>query len=453
CFETMVDLESLSVLQQVVLAIVLGALAGGLLVHLFARARRAAESELASSREQAIAVRLAERDEQLNTAQSQSSKLSAELVGAKDMHAGQQAELARLRTELELTRREAQERQKFQQQERVNLKNEFDSLAQKILDEKSAKFTQQNMQNLGTVINPLREQMGEFKKRVEDVYDKESRDRAFLASEIKQLKGLNERISQDAINLTNALKGDSKTRGNWGEIILERILEDAGLREGIEFEREVSLNQESGSRGRPDVVIHLPDKHDLIVDAKVSLGAFEEAMSVEVGEARDQALKRHVASLRNHVRELSQKSYQSLVGVNTLDFVLMFVPIEPALHAAFAEAPDLFQEAYERNIFIVSPTTLLMACRTVEHLWRTDSQNKNAQEISREAANMLDKFVAFVEDLDDIGKQIVRADESYQKARNKLDTGKGNLINRANKIEKLGAKGRKQLPEPESPVE
>ena len=338
------------------------------------------------------------------------------------------------------------EKLEFQQRERKQLKAEFENLAQKILDDKSEKFTRQNLQNIGNVLNPLREQLGDFKKRVEDVYDKESKDRAQLANEIQHLKGLNERISQDAISLTNALKGESKTRGNWGEVVLERILEDAGLREGQEFDREVQFNQEEGGRGRPDVVIHLPDQHDLIVDSKVSLAAFEKAMSLEPGDERDAAMKRHVRSLRAHIKSLSDKSYQNLQGVNTLDFVLMFVPIEPALHAAFSEAPEIFQEAYEKNIFVVSPTTLLMACRTVHNIWRTDSQSKNSKEISRQAGNMIDKFVNFIDDLDKVGRQIDLAGAAYEEARKKLESGRGNLLARARKIEQLGAVVQKKLP-------
>ncbi len=390
--------------------------------------------------------RVSERETRLRQAELTVESLRAELKIGTETCGEHRARIASLKTELEAERRQAVEKLEFQQRERKQLKLEFENLAQKILDQKSEIFTRENLQNIGNVLNPLREQLGDFKKRVEDVYDKEAKDRAHLANEILHLKGLNERISQDAINLTNALKGESKTRGNWGEVILERILEEAGLREGQEFDREVQFSQEEGGRGRPDVVIHLPDKHDLIVDSKVSLAAFEQAMSMEPGDERVAAMKRHVQALRLHIKSLSDKSYQNLQGINTLDFVLMFVPIEPALHAAFSEAPEIFQEAYDKNIFIVSPTTLLMACRTVQNIWRTDSQSKNSREISREAGKMLDKFVNFVDDLDKVGRQIDLAGSAYEEAKKKLETGRGNLLAKARKIEQLGAVVQKKLP-------
>ena len=450
---TLPDLHLFTPFQLIFFGGSIGAVVASIIVLLLCRSKLRAQFSVFEVEKRAAVERLSDREQQLTSLASKLALVEQEIKAERVNSAELRAHLAVAKTNLDAERRQAREKLQFQEQERKQLKLEFERLAQRIFDEKSDRLSKQNLQNIGTVLDPLREQLGDFKKRVEDVYDKESKERTRLASEILHLKGLNERISQDAINLTNALKGESKTRGNWGEIILERILEDAGLREGLEFDREAQFSQDGGGRGRPDVIIHLPDKHDLIVDSKVSLAAFEEAMSIESEDERAAATKRHVSAMRLHVKQLSEKSYQTLKGVNTLDFVLMFVPIEPALHAAFAQAPEIFQEAYEKNIFIVSPTTLLMACRTVQNIWRTDSQSKNSLEISREAANMLDKFSAFVEDIDEMGKQIDRTYEAYRKARNKLESGKGNLIIRAKKIEKLGAKGKKQLPESEEIID
>lgn len=440
---TLTDLPTIYLL---ILGVTIGLSLASALAVAFFKSKYTTWQALQAADNRLTGERIAERERQLASAQQTIEVLNVELKTANRLCSDAKARIASLGTALEAERRQSTEALRLQQQHKEQLKTEFENLAQKILDEKSEKFTRQNRQNLDTVLSPLREQLGDFKKRVEDVYDKESKDRAHLANEILHLKGLNERISQDAINLTNALKGESKTQGNWGEIVLERILENAGLREGEEFEREVQLNKEEGGHARPDVIIHLPDKHDLIVDSKVSLTAYEQAMALESGNEREALIKRHVRSLRSHIKSLSEKSYQTLQGVNTLDFVLMFVPIEPALHTAFAKAPEIFQEAYEKNIFIVSPTTLLMACRTVQNIWRSDAQSKNAREISRQAGNMLDKFVNFIEDLDKLGRQIDLAANTYQEAKKKLETGKGNLVGRARKIEQLGAKVQKQLP-------
>ncbi len=441
------DLNVLPPLYILLIGMAIGLLFTAVVSIVFFKGKYNALLTLQTAANKHASERLAERESQLGNAQQTIDTLRIELKTTNQTSGDLQARVASLTTELAAERRQTTEKLHVQQQQKEQLKETFENLAQKILDEKSEKFTHQNRQNIDNILSPLRQQLGDFKKRVEDVYDKETKDRAQLANEILHLKGLNERISQDAINLTNALKGESKTRGNWGEIVLERILEDAGLREGEEFHREVQLNREEGGHSRPDVVIHMPDKHDLIVDSKVSLTAYEEAMSLAPGEARDAAIKRHVQSLRLHVKSLSEKSYQTLEGINTLDFVLLFVPIEPALHTAFSQAPDIFQEAYEKNIFIVSPTTLLMACRTVQNIWRSDSQSKNAHEISRQAGNMLDKFVNFVDDLDKLGRQIDVAATTYQEAKKKLETGRGNLVGRARKIEQLGAKVQKKLPD------
>ncbi|MEM7206949.1 MAG: DNA recombination protein RmuC [Pseudomonadota bacterium] len=441
------DFTQLTHFELYLLFFLAGVLVTALIAWIVLRAKLNAQRQYVDVQLQASEKLQLERDHQIQKLEARAEQQLVDSENASKRNAELAAALSSTRVELDMTRKDAQEKLQFQQQERERLKIEFENLAQKILDEKSQKFTDQNIQNIGNVLNPLREQLGDFKKRVEDVYDKEAKDRAQLASEVKQLQNLNERISKDAISLTNALKGESKTRGNWGEVVLERILEDAGLREGHEYHREVQHKQEDGSRGRPDVIIHLPDGHDLIVDSKVSLTAYEEAMSLDPGEQRSAALKRHVQALQIHLKGLSDKSYHTLEGVNTLDFVLMFVPIEPALHAAFAESPNIFSQAYEKNIFIVSPTTLLMACRTVQNIWRNDMQNKNALEISRQAGALLDKFSGFYDDLEQVGRHMNKASDVFEDAKKKLGSGRGNLITSVQKLEKLGAKGKKSLPD------
>lgn len=314
----------------------------------------------------------------------------------------------------------------------------FENLANRIIEEKSRKFTEQNKSNLGEVLNPLREQLGEFRKKIEDVYDRESRDRVSLHHEITSLKSLNEQMSREAMNLTRALKGDSKKRGNWGEVILEKVLEDSGLKNGREYETQGSYRDEDGRLYYPDVVVHLPDKKDVVIDSKVSLNAYERYCSAEDDIERQNALREHLASIRNHVSELKGKSYADLVKINSLDMVLMFVPVEPALMLAFEHDDSLFQEAFRNGIFLVSPSTLTMNLQIIHNMWRYEYQNRNAQEIAKRAGDMYDKFVGFVEALEDIGEKLGKANSAYDTAHKRLVSGRGNLVKKAEDIRKLG---------------
>jgi len=261
-----------------------------------------------------------------------------------------------------------------------------------------------------------------------------------------RLKLLNERLSQDAINLTQALKGENKTQGNWGEIVLERILEESGLREGHEYEIQNTLSDEDGKRFRPDVIVHLPQNKDIIIDSKVSLVAYDAFIRAESDEKRDNALKQHLLSIRTHIKGLSSKRYEQLNGVKTLDFVLLFMPIEGAFLLALEQDNSFFKMAYEQNIVVVSPSTLLVTLRTIEHIWRSEYQERNAKEIAASAEALYEKLVAFVEDMEKIGEQIGRTQKSFDGAMNKLATGKGNLIRRAEGMRKLGLKPKKTLP-------
>lgn len=325
------------------------------------------------------------------------------------------------------------------------LAKEFENVANRIFTQKQQQFGEQSKQNLDALLAPFREQIEGFRKKVEEVYDVEQRERHVLKHEITLLKDLNQRITTEAANLTRALKGDNKMQGSWGEMILEKILETSGLREGFEFEREAVRDHDEGKRHRPDVIVHLPEEKDVIIDSKVSLIDWERCSSASDDNLRDAALDAHVASLRNHVKLLGEKNYQQLQGVRSLDYVLMFIPIEAAFHAAIARDEKLVEYALERNIMLVSPTTLLVALRTVHNLWRYEYQNQHALNISAAAGKMYDKLAAFVGDMNDIKTALDRADKAWTSAQNKLVDGKGNVIRQAEKVVALGVKASKKI--------
>jgi DNA recombination protein RmuC len=324
---------------------------------------------------------------------------------------------------------------------------EFTHLANRIFEEKGEKLHRNNQAVLDVTLSPLREQLKDFHGKVEEVYDKEARERFSLQREIVQLKELNLQMSQDAINLTQALKGESKTQGNWGEVILEKVLEDSGLRKGREYDTQSSFFNTEGKRRNPDVIIHLPENKDVIIDAKVSLVDYERYCSAINDEERAQALKGHIQSLRNHIKGLSFKDYENLEGIRTLDFVFIFVPIESAFLLAVDHDTSMFRDAYEKNIIIVSPTTLLATLRTVESIWRYERQNRNAEKIAKQAGRLHDQFVLVIEALEDVGRSISKAQDAYETTFNRLSKGKGNLVKRVINLEKLGAKVKKKVPD------
>jgi DNA recombination protein RmuC len=358
-----------------------------------------------------------------------------------------QTKLSELETRLEDERRNTEEKLALLQEAREQLKMEFQNVANKIFEDKSQKFTDQNRENIEGVLKPMREQLLDFKKKVEDVYDKESKDRISLLNEIVHLKTLNERISEDAVNLTNALKGQSKTRGSWGEMILERVLEESGLQKGREYEVQAMYAGEAGQRRHPDVIVHLPEGKDIVIDSKVSLTAYEKYCTADTEEKREKRLKEHLLSIRTHIKTLSEKRYEELEGIKTLDFVLMFLPIEGAFWTAIESEQGLFNEAFDKNIMLVSPSTLLATLRIINNIWRYEDQNKNALVIAKKAGDLYDKFVGFVEALDEVGQKIDKARESYHTARNRLTDGRGNLIRRSLELRQLGVKAQKELPE------
>ncbi|OXA80514.1 DNA polymerase V [Flavobacterium columnare] len=343
------------------------------------------------------------------------------------------------------------ERNREQKQEVAQLQEkftkEFENLANKILEEKSTKFTEQNKENIKNLLSPLHDKIQNFEKKVEDTH-KESIDyHAALRQQILGLREMNAQMSKETLNLTKALKGDSKMQGNWGELVLERVLEKSGLEKGREYEVQQSFTNDEGQRLQPDVVINLPDGKKMIVDSKVTLTAYERFINEEDETLKEQYLKEHVLSLKRHVDQLGEKNYHDLYKIESPDFVLLFVPIEPAFAIALQEDTTLYNKAFEKNIVIVTPSTLLATLRTIDSMWTSQKQQENAYEIARQAGALYDKFEGFVQDLIKIGKRMDEAKNEYSGAMNKLVEGKGNLITSVEKLKKMGAKAKKSLPE------
>ena len=355
-------------------------------------------------------------------------------------------ELTELRTRMDGEREAAAAKLDFLLEAKTTLSDQFKTLATDILEEKSKRFAEQNQTSLGQLLEPLKTQLAEFKGKVEEVYVQEGKDRSALSEQVKQLLDLNQTLSLDAKNLTTALKGSAKTQGNWGELILERVLELSGLRKGHEYHVQESQVREDGSRAQADVVINLPEERRLVVDAKVSLVAYESHISAETDEARASCVRRHLDSVKAHIKGLSGKQYQTLYGLKSLDFVLMFIPIEPAFMMAVTHDNELFMEAWDKNVLLVSPSTLLFVVRTVAHLWRQEQQTKNSQDIAKRGAELYDRLVGFVEDLQAVGTHLGRAQGSFEAAQKKLAIGKGNVIRQAEMLKELGVKPSKSLP-------
>ncbi len=338
---------------------------------------------------------------------------------------------------------------------RSQMTQEFENLANRIFDTKQEQFDSQNQKTLNYSLNPLRLQIDDFKKQVADVYQKESAERNQLMGKVGELQAQTLDIGREAVNLANALKGDNKAQGNWGEMILERILEESGLRKGIEYDSQVSLQEQSTDsdnekktrRKIPDVIINLPGDRHLIIDAKVSLVHYEKYNTAEDHELRSLALKSHVQSVRSHIKNLSDKNYEALLGINSFDLIFIFMPIEASFMLALQADPQLFQEAYEQKIVLVSPTTLMTSLQIVSQLWLYQKQHQNAEKIAAQAGGLYDQFVLFLESITDIGNQLDKTSQAYELAKNRLYEGKGNLFKRAEKLQALGAKTKRNLSE------
>jgi len=355
-------------------------------------------------------------------------------------------QLATLTAQQEQERKHYEEKLRLLSDARESLGKEFENLAHRIFDDKQEKFHQQSRERLDNVISPLREQLSNFHKKVEDVYDKESKERSSLIGEIRILKELNQQISQDAVNLTQALKGDNKAQGNWGEMVLESILEKSGLVKGREYESQVSLKSEEGQRRNPDVIVRLPEGKDIIIDSKMTLVDYDRYCSADTEQERQSALKAHTQAIKNHINGLSVKAYENLEGVRSLDFVLLFIPIEAAFMIAVENDPQIFRDAFDKGIIVVTPATLLATLRTVQSIWRYEKQNKNAERIAAEAGKLYDQFVLVLESLSEIGRHIEKAQGSYDETMKRLSVGRGNLVSRVESLEKLGARTKKQIP-------
>ncbi|MGJ8664567.1 MAG: DNA recombination protein RmuC, partial [Marinicella sp.] len=355
-------------------------------------------------------------------------------------------QLTELKSEVAHQAKRFKEQSEFIQKSQQTLSDHFSTLGQKILEEKTAKFTDRNKEQMNLVINPLQKQLQEFQLLINRNATEGLAQQKSMKSEIERIYQLNQELSKKAEDLTNALTSESKTQGNWGELILHRLLEVAGLEKGREFETEISFTNEDNKRFRPDVLIHLPQHKTMIVDAKVSLTAFERYVNAESDSDRQKQLKQHVQSMQTHIKALSDKAYQNIEQLDSLDFVLMFVPVESAFLEAINAQPNLLEEAYKKNVLILSASNLLATLRTVMLLWQNENQNKNAQVIADKAGKMYDKFVGFVENLNDIKFRLDQADKAWYDAEKKLKTGRGNLITQADNLKQLGARNSKQLP-------
>ena len=329
---------------------------------------------------------------------------------------------------------------------RAELGSEFRLLAQQLFEEKSRKLQEGSVEVLDKTLMPLHHQLKDFRAKIEDVHEKQLKDQATLKAELDQIKQLNRQLSEDAENLAKALKGDKKLQGNWGEIVLEQILEHSGLRKGYEYDTQVALRDDAGRKRLPDVVVHLPDRRDIIIDSKVSLVAYSQAMGATDQIERDAALKVHVRNVANHIDTLASKNYELLEGLQTLDFVLLFIPIESAFVTAFESEPELFRRAYDKGVIVVSPSTLLATLKTVQTVWRYEQQNRNAERIAEQAGRLFDQAVLVLESIQEVERHVNKAGEALQQTRGRLNTNKGNLVSKIGALSELGARHKKQIP-------
>ncbi|WP_428466100.1 DNA recombination protein RmuC [Photobacterium minamisatsumaniensis] len=370
---------------------------------------------------------------------------SEQLENARMANAGLEADLREQEARHFEEQKAADEKIALLENAEERLRVQFESLANRLFEQKTRTVDEQNRLSMETLLSPLKAQLEGFKKQVNDNFSQEARERHTLVHEINNLKQLNEQMAREAVNLTQALKGDNKAQGNWGEVVLSRVLSESGLRDGHEYQTQVSLENDDGKRYQPDVVVHLPQSKDVVIDAKMSLLAYERFFNAETSAEQELALSEHVASVRGHIRGLSRKDYHQLHGVQSLDYVLMFIPVEPAFQAAIETDPSLIRDAMDQNIMLVSPTTLLVALRTINNLWRNERQNQNAKHIAERASKLYDKLRLFVTDMESVGASLDKASQSYQGAMNKLLTGRGNVIRQAEGFKQLGVEVKRDI--------
>lgn len=435
---------------DLIVTLLAGLILGIALCWLYLKSRGMMSGEEARSlneeKEEALRTvsRLEERNERLD---AEAQENHNRMLQAQDRANEAEKQLAERNADYRNLKERLEEQKEEMQALQEQFKEEFENLANKILEEKSKKFTEQNKEKLDELLKPLGEKLQEFKDKVEQTHKEDIKGRTSLEQHLKHLYELNQQMSKEAKDLTKALKGDTGKQGKWGEVILQRILEKSGLTEGREYETQVGAKTEEGGQRILDVVVKLPDEKHIIIDSKVSLSAYEQFISAEDEEEQKKHLKQHVQSMRSHVKGLSSKNYQELYGEYSPDFVLMFVPIESAFGVALQQDSDLYYEAFEKNIVIVSPSTLLATLATIDSVWKQEYQNKNAMEIAERGGALYDKFTLFVESMEDIGQRIRQTQDSYRQAMNRLSGGHGNVIRQVEMLRELGAKASKKLPE------
>nr|WP_069325105.1 DNA recombination protein RmuC [Citrobacter werkmanii] len=425
------------------------ALAAGLLVGWLATKARADQirADLIEERRELDIALSAARQQLAQEAhwRDECELLNNELRSLHSINTSLEADLREVTTRLEATQQHAEDKIRQMINSEQRLSEQFENLANRIFEHSNRRVDEQNRQSLNSLLAPLREQLDGFRRQVQDSFGKEAQERHTLAHEIRNLQQLNVQMAQEAVNLTRALKGDNKTQGNWGEVVLTRVLEASGLREGYEYETQVSIENDARSRMQPDVIVRLPQGKDVVIDAKMTLVAYERYFNAEDEYTRESALQEHIASVRNHIRLLGRKDYQQLPGLRSLDYVLMFIPVEPAFLLALDRQPELITEALKNNIMLVSPTTLLVALRTIANLWRYEHQSRNAQQIADRASKLYDKMRLFVDDMSAIGQSLDKAQDNYRQAMKKLSSGRGNVLSQAEAFRSLGVEIKREI--------
>ncbi|MCF6254101.1 MAG: DNA recombination protein RmuC [Thiomicrorhabdus sp.] len=396
---------------------------------------------------QSIKSVLPHKETQLDELKAQLQQKEHDLNQLRNELNYHESRVAELTVLLENEKSHSQEKLALLESTKKQLANEFEVLSNRIFESKQAQFTQQTQSTMDAILKPVQGSLEAFKQRIELVHKEDVKERASLTEQLRQLHTLNHQMSEETQNLTQALKGDSKLQGNWGELILERLLERSGLTEGVEFDREKSFTDESGKRLRPDVILNLPDNKHVVIDSKVSLLHYEQSLNSNDETARASALKQHLQSLKNHIDTLADKRYESLDQLNAPDFVLMFIPIEGAYLMAIEADASIFETAFEKRVAVVTPTTLFTSLKTIEQLWRYERQSENTLKLIKRAAEVHDKFVGFVESFEKVGKQLQTAQNTYETTRSQMLSGKGNLVRQAEMLKELAGKTKKEIPE------
>lgn len=386
-------------------------------------------------------------EQELRSVKQEAQKLSASTDSTREQLLSLTSEIATWKSENSNLKIKLQEQLQTMDQLHIQLKEQFENIANKVVNDSSQRLQQQHKEKLDDMLNPLKEKIEKFETRVKETHEERIREHQSLREQLGQMQLLNKTIGDEARNLASALKGQSKTQGNWGELILEKILERSGLKKGNEYEVQSSMTNEEGRRLQPDVIINLPEKKHIVIDSKVSITGYERYCNAETEEIRAAMLKEHLLSVRKHIKELGAKNYQLIYHLNTLDFVLMFIPSEPAFSLAIENDPELFNDAFDKNIVIVTTSTLLATLRTIASIWKIEKQNINAMEIARQSGEMYDKFVGLVDDLVGLGRKLDTTKDAYTDAMKKLHSGRGNLVSKAEKIKLLGSNTSKSMPQ------